>query len=77
MDSNDAYCSHSAALEADNTGRSNEECLGHRRVVQRGERRESDLRGSWRQAASEVDVVSRQHRDRRVLSLQRRERVNG
>lgn len=77
LESNDAYCSHSASVEADNTGWGDEGRLGHRGAVQRGERREPDLRGSWWQAAPEADVVSRQYRDRRVLSVRYPGRVNG
>ena len=66
---NDACCSHSASIEACNIGWGDESYLGPRGAVQRGERRELDLRGSWWQAAPKADVVSRQYRDRRVLSL--------
>ena len=74
---NRARCSHSAAVEAGDPGRDDEGHLQDRGAVQRGKWREPDLRGSRWQAAPEADVVPREHRDRRVLSVQHRVRADG
>lgn len=67
----------SSSVEADDTGRDDEGHLEVGGAVQRGEWREPDLRGTRWQAAPETDVVPREHRDRRILSLQRRDRTHG
>lgn len=62
--------SRSTFVEAGDTGRDDEGHLEDRGTVQRGEWRQPDLRGTRWQAAPKADVVPREHRDRRVLSLQ-------